>query len=99
MRDDKMLGLRSTALKFQDNGKIWISGFYAATAARWLFAGVSLGLSWVYFLVLGMIAAHFGWQMWAFDVRRPDRHCMLFRSNMVVGVLLLLAALGGTLIG
>lgn len=99
MRDDRKLGLRSTALKFQERGKVWISGFYAATTALWLFAGVSLGLSWLYYVVLGMIAAHFVWQMWVFDVRRPDRNFMLFRSNMVVGVLLLLAALGGTLVG
>src|SRR5699024_9190815 len=93
MRDDRMLGLRSTALRFRDNGKLWISGFYAATAALWLYAGISLRLSWAYFLILALIALHFAWQMWVFNVRRPDRNFMLFRSNMTVGVLLLLAAL------
>lgn len=98
MRDDKMLGLRSTALRFQENGKIWISGFYAATAALWLYGGVALDMSWLYFVVLAIIAGHFAWQMVVFDVRRPDRNFMLFRSNMAVGVLLLVAALGGTLL-
>lgn len=98
MRDDKMLGLRSTALRFRDRGKLWISGFYLATALLWLYAGVALSMSWAYYLVLALIAAHFAWQMWIFDVRRPDRNFMLFRSNMTVGVLLLVAALGGTLL-
>jgi len=36
--------------------------------------------------------------MYVFSVKRPDRSFMLFRSNMTVGVLLLVAALGGTLL-
>lgn len=98
MRDDISLGLRSTALRFRDRGKLWISGFYAATVALWLYGGMAMGLSWAYYVVLAAIAAHLAWQMWVFDVRRPDRNFMLFRSNMAVGVLLLAAALGGTLL-
>ncbi len=98
MRDDIQLGLKSTALKFQDNGKLWISGFYAATLALWLFAGVAMSLSWAYYLIMTVIGLHFVWQMRVFNVVRPDRNFMLFRSNMMVGVLLLIAALGGTLI-
>lgn len=98
MRDDTLLGLRSTALRFRDQGKRWISGFYAATAALWLYAGVALGMSWAYYVVLTVIAVHFAWQMWVFDVRRPDRNFRLFRSNMAIGVLLVVAALAGTLL-
>lgn len=98
MRDDIMLGLRSTALRFKDRGKVWISGFYVATAGLWLYAGVALHMSWPYYLTLAAIAVHLAWQMWVFDVHRPDRNFMLFRSNMVIGVLLLIATLGGTLI-
>lgn len=97
MRDDTMLGLRSTALRFRDHGKAWISGFYVATAALWLCAGVVLRMAWPYYVVLALIAAHFAWQMAVFDVQRPDRNFMLFRSNMTVGLLLVVAALAGTL--
>lgn len=98
MRDDIMLGLRSTALRFQHRGKIWISAFYVATVSLWLYAGVALNMSWPYYLVLAAIACHLAWQMWVFDVRRPDRNFMLFRSNMTIGVMLLIASLGGTLL-
>lgn len=98
MRDDIALGLHSTALRFQDKGKLWISGFYAATIFLWLWAGLALQMSWAYYVVMAAVAAHFIWQMLVFSVTRPDRSFMLFRSNMHVGLLLVLAALGGTLI-
>ncbi len=98
VRDDIQLGLHSTALKFRDKGKAWISGFYIATMVLWLYAGAALGMSWPYYLVMGLIGLHFAWQMWVFNLARPDLNFMLFRANIWVGVLMIVAALGGTLI-
>lgn len=99
VRDDTQLGLHSTALRFADKGKTWISGFYIATMVLWLWAGVAMDMAWPYYVVMAAIAAHFIWQMRVFDVARPERNFMLFRANMAVGVLLLVAALAGTLPG
>ncbi|MBV6274001.1 4-hydroxybenzoate octaprenyltransferase [Alcaligenaceae bacterium CGII-47] len=96
VRDDRMLGLRSTAMRFGEHGKLWISGFYAATTMLWVGAGWGMGMRWPYYLVMALIAAHFVWQMRVFDVVRPERSFMLFRSNMLIGVLLIVAALAGT---
>lgn len=98
MRDDKELGLHSTAMRFAENGKAWISGFYVATMALWLYAGAALAMAWPYYLVMALVAAHFVWQMWMFDLARPDRNFMLFRANIWIGVLLVVAALAGTLL-
>lgn len=98
VRDDIQLGLHSTALKFRDKGKAWISGFYIATMLLWLYAGVALGMSWPYYVVMLLIGLHFAWQMWVFNLSRPDLNFMLFRANIWVGVLMIIAALGGTLI-
>jgi 4-hydroxybenzoate polyprenyltransferase len=57
-----------------------------------------MGMDLPYFIVLAGIGAHFGWQMWLFDLAKPDRNFMLFRSNMTVGVLMLVAAMAGTLL-
>lgn len=99
VRDDLELGLHSTAMRFADNGKLWISGFYVATMLLWLYAGVALHMAWGYYLVMAVIAAHFVWQMLLFSLQRPDRSFMLFRANIWVGVLMIVAALGGTLLG
>jgi 4-hydroxybenzoate polyprenyltransferase len=98
MRDDLKLGLHSTAMRFGDNGRTWISGFYIATVALWVYGGASMGMAWPYFVVIAAIAAHFAWQMRVFSVNRPDRSFMLFRANMAVGVMLLVAALAGTVL-
>lgn len=98
VRDDLKLGLHSTAMRFADKGKLWISGFYVATVLLWLYAGLGMGLNWPYFVVLAVIAGHFAWQMSVFSLARPDRNFMLFRSNMAIGVLLLVAALAGTVV-
>jgi 4-hydroxybenzoate polyprenyltransferase len=98
VRDDLKLGLHSTAMRFADKGKLWISGFYAATIVLWAYAGIGLHMDWPYYVVLAAIGAHFIWQMRVFSLARPDRNFMLFRSNMLVGVLMLVAALAGTVV-
>lgn len=98
LRDDRKLGLRSTSMRFGDNGKLWIGGFYVATMALWYYAGVSMDMDWPYFLVMTAIAIHFVWQLSMFSIHRPDRSFMLFRSNMAVGVMMVAAALAGTIL-
>lgn len=97
VRDDRSLGLHSTALRFGPRGKAWISGFYIATVILWWAGGQGLGMAWPYFAVLAVIAAHFLWQMRVFDVRHPERGLRLFHSNKLVGVLFVAATLAGTL--
>lgn len=98
VRDDLMLGLRSAAMRFGEHGRLWIGGFYAATMVLWVGAGLGMGMRWPYYMVMALIAAHFIWQMRVFDVARPERSFMLFRANMLVGVLLIVAALAGTVL-
>ncbi|NYT67063.1 4-hydroxybenzoate octaprenyltransferase [Pusillimonas noertemannii] len=98
VRDDLKVGVKSTAMRFAEHGKLWISGFYVATFALWLYGGLALGHHAGYFVVLALIGAHFVWQMMVFDLARPDRNFMLFRSNMTAGVMLIVATLLGTLL-
>ncbi|HEX7747236.1 MAG TPA: 4-hydroxybenzoate octaprenyltransferase [Bordetella sp.] len=98
VRDDRRLNLHSTAMRFADRGKAWIGGFYIATLLLWVWAGHSLGAGRFYYAGMAVLAAHFGWQLAVFDLRRPDRNFMLFRANLWVGVILIAAALGGALL-
>lgn len=98
MEDDLRLGLKSAAIRFGDQGKQWIGGFYLATMVLWVWAGYAMGLGWGYFIVMALIGIHFVWQIARFDPRRPEFGLGLFRANMTVGVMLVLAALVGTLL-
>ncbi|WP_322995950.1 4-hydroxybenzoate octaprenyltransferase [Castellaniella sp.] len=98
LRDDRRLGLKSVAMRFGNHGRFWIGGFYAVTAALWTAAGWGMGMDWPYYVVMAVIAGHFIWQMSLFDVHQPEHGLRLFRSNMQVGVLLIVAALAGTVL-
>ena len=98
VRDDLKVGVRSTAMRFGERGRLWIGGFYAATLALWVYAGAAMGLHAGYHVVIAAIAVHFAWQMKVFDLARPDRNFMLFRANMAAGVMLIIATLAGTLL-
>lgn len=95
--DDTKLGLHSTALRFREAGKTWISGFYIAAMLCWLVGGLLLDERILYYAVMALIGAHLLWQMKHFDVRYPERGLRLFRANIWVGVLLVVAALAGTI--
>lgn len=98
MEDDLKLGLKSAAIRFGDQGKQWLGGFYIATMVLWLWAGYAMGMHWGYFVVMVFIAIHLAWQIYRFDPQRRESGLPLFRANMTVGVLLVVAALAGTLL-
>lgn len=98
MEDDLKLGLKSAAIRFGDKGKQWLGGFYALTMVLWVWAGYAMGMSWAYFVIMVAIGLHLAWQIKQFDPQRRELGLPLFRANMTVGVLLVLAALVGTLL-
>ena len=98
MEDDLKLGLKSAAIRFGDKGKQWLGGFYALTMVLWVWAGYAMGMSWAYFVIMVAIGLHLVWQIKQFDPQRRELGLPLFRANMTVGVLLVLAAVVGTLL-
>jgi 4-hydroxybenzoate polyprenyltransferase len=98
VRDDRRLGLHSTALRFGDAGKRWISGFYIATVALWTAGGYGIGMGWPYYVGMALIAIHLAWQLRRLDLQRPELGLGLFRANLWVGVMLVAASLAGGLI-
>jgi 4-hydroxybenzoate polyprenyltransferase len=98
VRDDRRLGLRSTAMRFTNAGKRWIGGFYTATIALWTGSGLSLDMGWAYYLGMALVALHLAWQLKRFDPQRPERNFKLFHANLWVGTLLVITALAGTLL-
>ncbi|WP_298859444.1 4-hydroxybenzoate octaprenyltransferase [uncultured Sulfitobacter sp.] len=97
IRDDKRLGLKSTAVLFGAHGKSLISVFYALTVTAWSLGGWVLGMSSPYAFGMLVIAAHFGWQAWRFDIVRPEVNFRLFLANILTGAVLAASAFIGTL--
>lgn len=97
VRDDKRLGLKSTAILFGAHGKSLISLFYALTVTAWSLGGWVLGMSPLYAFGMLIIAAHFGWQAWRFEIARPEVNFRIFLANILTGAVLAASAFIGTL--
>ncbi|MAF97466.1 MAG: 4-hydroxybenzoate octaprenyltransferase [Micavibrio sp.] len=89
--DDALIGVRSTALKFGEKSKLWVGGFYGLAALIFTlsFWGVGYGVlpSIGCFTV---IAAHFIWQLWRWDMDDQQSCLRVFKSNRDFGFLMLL---------
>jgi len=89
--DDALIGVRSTARRFGERTREWVSGFYAATIGFGAAALVLAGSGVVGLVALALPAAHFAWQVARLDIDDPGRCLGLFRSNREAGGLLALA--------
>ncbi len=96
VKDDRSLGLKSTAILFGQHGKPIIGLFYVLTVAAWSLGGWLSGMSLPYALGMLVIAAHLAWQTWRIDLARPEVNYRLFLANILTGLLLAASALAGT---
>ena len=94
--DDAVVGIKSTALKFGDESKKWIGGFYGAM----LFClSLSLALSPTNLIALpglALIGAHLFWQISNWDMDDPASSLQTFKSNRDLGVLVLIVILASS---
>lgn len=88
--DDIMAGIKSTALKFGENSKMWVGGFYALSTASILGAHITAGNAYTTSLFILMPILHFTWQIWAWNPNDPSSSLSIFKSNHITGILILL---------
>lgn len=86
--DDLMLGLKSTAIRFGRNTRLWLAGLFALTIVLWTAAAVMAGAGVPLLTALAIIAAHFTWQVRTLDITDADNCLERFRANRTVGVIL-----------
>jgi 4-hydroxybenzoate polyprenyltransferase len=87
--DDALLGLKSTALRFGGATPRWLAGFYAGAIILWGAAGLLAGAGLVFLLALGLIALQLAWQIRTLDMDDAGNCLARFRSNRLIGWLLL----------
>lgn len=95
---DAKLGLKSTARLFGDKGKIWISGFFIFSIFCWTLAGYLLYMNWAYFVIIFVVAAMLYGQIQRFKIDDASGNFQLFKDNIFVNVLLLLAICLGVMV-
>ena len=98
-RDDVTAGVKSTARRLGLGSKPWLFAFYLIAAALFGAAGHVAGLGWIFFAGLALATMQLVWQVADVDLDAPKDCLAKFRSNRLVGWLILAAAVGAQLAG
>ena len=83
--DDLAMGLKSTALRFGEQTKAWVSGFYAFALLTWVVAAWIVGVGAIGMIGLAAAALHMVWQVTTLDISDPDNCLCRFKSNRDLG--------------
>ena len=96
--DDLLVGVKSTALRLGAGTRPWLYSFFATAVALLAMAGFLAQLGWPFYTLLGVAAAHMGWQAATVDLDTP-RDCLAkFKSNRHVGWVILGAIIAGQVV-
>lgn len=96
--DDIMVGVKSTALKFGNATKAWISGFYSLSLLLGALAGYLVQLAWPFYVGLALCGLHLMWQIRTLDIDDPKNCLARFKSNRDFGLILTAAIIAGQIL-
>lgn len=97
--DDLALGLKSTAIRFGEATKAWLTGLYAAAVALWAVAAwlAAAGPATAAALVAASLCL--AWQVASLDTADPGNCLVRFKSNRLVGWAFSLGLVADMLLG
>jgi 4-hydroxybenzoate polyprenyltransferase len=87
--DDVRIGVKSSAIALGSRTRPWLFAFYGGAILLWGAAGTTAGLASLFWLLLVAAALQLGWQAARVDIDDPADCLAKFRSNRLVGWLLL----------
>ncbi|KAK7340078.1 hypothetical protein VNO77_20771 [Canavalia gladiata] len=95
--DDLKVGVKSTALRFGDSTKEWITGFGVACLSGLAVSGFNAEIGWPYYASLAVASGHLGWQIWTVDLSSRADCNRKFVSNKWFGAIIFAGILAGRL--
>ncbi|KAG7489891.1 4-hydroxybenzoate polyprenyltransferase, mitochondrial [Solea senegalensis] len=95
--DDIRVGVKSTALRFQEQTKQWLSGFMVAMMSGLVVTGVNAEQTLPYYAALCIVALHLTHQIYSVNINNTEDCWKKFASNRNLGLLLFFGIIGGNL--
>ncbi|XP_060562122.1 4-hydroxybenzoate polyprenyltransferase, mitochondrial-like isoform X2 [Ruditapes philippinarum] len=96
--DDMLIGVKSTALKFGDQTKIWLTGFSSMMIGCLTLTGHMCGQTWPYYTAVALTGTHLAHQLYTVDLNNPEDCLKKFKSNTQLGAVLFIGIVMGTLL-
>ena len=98
IKDDEIIGLKSTSIKFKNNPKIFLFLSYTIFFISLLFIGIGMDLNNIYFLFLLFIFFHlYILQIYQLKIKDTVNCLKIFKSNNTLGFLVFLSLIIGKL--
>ncbi|HXO03483.1 MAG TPA: 4-hydroxybenzoate octaprenyltransferase [Stellaceae bacterium] len=95
--DDARIGVKSSALALGDKTRPFLFVFYGCAVALWTAAGIVDGLGAIFLVGVALAAGQLAWQATRADINDPVDCLRKFRSNRLVGWLMLAGIVAGHL--
>ena len=91
IKDDEIIGVKSTSIKFKKNPKLFIFICYLIFILMQIIAGVMMSFEYYYFIGVLIIAVHLIiFQTYKVDFSKPNICLEKFKSNNYLGILIFL---------
>ncbi len=96
IEDDEIIGVKSTSIKFKKNPKIFLSICYFIFTLCYLIMGMNIDFNNYFFIGFFVIIFHlFIFQIYNFDKNNKSKCLNIFKSNNILGLLILITILIG----
>ena len=94
IKDDEIIGVKSTSIKFKNNSKIFISFCYFVFISSLVITGLHMKFENIYFLLLMLPFAHlFIFQINKLKINNPNSCHLKFKSNNFLGLIIFIIIL------
>jgi len=99
IKDDEIIGVKSTSIKFKNNPKKFILVCYLIFMVSLIFTGVLMKFNLIYFLFLIIPIFHLiFYQIYKLNINDPNNCFIKFKSNNFLGLLIFINLLIGKII-
>jgi len=99
IKDDEIIGVKSTSIKFKNNPKKLLYLCYSITILSLILVGFYMKFNLYYFLSINIIILHlFILQISKLNIKKPNICLSIFKSNNLLGLLIFLNIMIGKLV-
>ena len=89
IKDDEIIGLKSTSIKFKNNAKQFLLICYSLVYVFFLIAGLNMNFSYIYFVISIIYFFHlFFFQIKKFNPSNSSSCLKIFKSNNIFGLII-----------